>query len=246
MALVLAVAVTSVGIAGAGGESTRFEAATAGQLSFPEQSNVTAVSTEVVESDAATSDAVMEKVGDTAREVRPVSGAEERDRAALARRIDYTARSGLDLDWAHATAQNYEGTESLVVPVLGTDIPELSKVVYLATDQGITVVEMVAGMVDTDRAGMRVWEDGTLTKDIVVVNSDAASDGTVVQAGWSFNKFKNCLNNAGIMWATVALVGSICGVACAVTAGVACIYCAAGVLGGNAGVIGTCAAAASR
>jgi hypothetical protein len=114
----------------------------------------------------------------------------------------------------------------------------------MATEDGMTIVELASAMLDDHSAGMKIWQDGALVRDVVVTDSDASTDqgATVQTAGWSFNKFKQCLNKAGVMSATIGLLGAACAVACAITAGTGCLACVAAVLGGNTGMMGTCVA----
>ena len=179
--------------------------------------------------------------------VEMTGDAETDRRSRVARALDYAPRSGLRPDWDRAVAEDVGTAQTLTVPLLGTDIAELSKVSYIAAGGRMTIVEMASSSIDADHAGLRMWEDGVQTRDVVVSRSTADSgSSTVVQAAWSFDKFKDCLNRNGVMWATLSLLAAVCGVVCAVSAGTGCLPCAAAVLGGNIGAIGTCAAAASR
>jgi len=53
--------------------------------------------------------------------------------------------------------------------------------------------------------------------------------------------FEECLSDSGVPAYVITLIGSICGVGCAVTAGAACIWCAIGVLAGYGSIGLTCA-----
>jgi hypothetical protein len=204
--------------------------------------------TEFLDADELTTERRLKVVADTAAAVQPVSSTATRDRIALAREIGYTPASGLTLDWDSALAQDVGAAETVTVPLIGTDLPQVTKVSFLATSEGMTIVEMASAMLPDGGAGMKIWQNGVLIRDVVVTDSEAAgsADGlNVTPAGWSFNKFKQCLNNAGVVSATISLVAAACSVACAITAGTACFACLAAILGGNSGMMGTCVAWAS-
>lgn len=104
---------------------------------------------------------------------------------------------------------------------------------------------MVSGTINADSAGMQIWQDGTLATSVIVTTSDPDEDNSGVQTvGWRLNKFKQCPSRAGLMGVTISLIAAACGVVCAATAGLGCLMCAAGILGGNVGMVGTCAAKA--
>lgn len=63
--------------------------------------------------------------------------------------------------------------------------------------------------------------------------------GDIQPAGVNWDSFLQCMGITGI---AAGFISSVCGVACAITAGTACIVCAAGVLGFNSGSIGGCLA----
>ncbi|GGJ72521.1 hypothetical protein [Virgibacillus salexigens] len=63
--------------------------------------------------------------------------------------------------------------------------------------------------------------------------------GEIQPMGVNWDNFLECMGITGI---AAGFISSVCGFACALTAGTACIVCAAGVLGFNSGAIGGCLA----
>ncbi len=195
-----------------------------------------------LESDDVTGTAQLDKVAEEAAEVVEVTAATEADRVALAQRYGYSPRSDLVMDWSGAVAQDIAGAETVTVPLVGSDLPLTSKVSFVATAEGMTVIEMASGMLDDDHAAMTVWQDGTRTKDLVVANSEATENGAgVYSTGWSWSEFSRCLNNQGVNWAAITLISAACSLACVASAGFGCVACAVAVLGGASGTVSACA-----
>lgn len=244
-ALALALTATALGSAHWTNSSTTFEAAATG-VAAPTRALQTVSAavpeTQVLDVDELTTDSRLRPVVQKAADVQPVSDEASDSRIELAQGLGYEPQSGLTLDWANAVAQDLDGIEAVTVPLSGTDLPMTTKVAFMATEQGMGIVEMASSMIDPESAGMKIWQDGTLVKDVVVTTSDEAeSDGTFHTVGWSINKFKKCLSDAGLVGVTIGLIAAACGVVCAATAGAGCLICAAGILGGNVGMVGTCA-----
>jgi hypothetical protein len=78
-----------------------------------------------------------------------------------------------------------------------------------------------------------VWNNGKLAADQVF-------DEGQVHPEFSWEVLNSCLSNAGIAWATVALISVVCAAACVGTAGAGCVICIAALSGDTGGIIGAC------
>jgi hypothetical protein len=158
----------------------------------------------------------------------------------------YEPRSGLSPDWDAAMVTEAAGIYFVTVPLLGTDIPELTKVVFSHDNGTTTVVEMSARFSDVAHAQLDVWQNGAHTDAITAENPELMeADGSVAQVGW-WDRLNSCLSSAGIHWAVITLVSAACAAACVVTAGTACLLCISAVIGGSSGTIAGCIQQASR
>lgn len=195
-----------------------------------------------VQSDDVLGGAQLNKVAEEATGVLEVTDIAEDHRISLAQEYRYEPESDLVMDWNSAVAQDIDGAETVTVPLIGSDLPLTSKVTFLATADGMTVVEMASGMLDDDHAALTVWQNGTQTTDLVVANSATTEgDDGVYSTGWSWNKFSRCLNNQGVNWAVITLISAACSLACVASAGFGCVACAVAVLGGASGTVSACA-----
>jgi hypothetical protein len=128
------------------------------------------------------------------------------------------------------------------VPLQSEGIQELTKVSFVYDGTQTTVVEMVASVIDESHAGVRVWQNGAIVKDVQVHDPslDTTGNASVLSVGFSMSKLKNCLNNAGVSAWLVALIGATCAVVCAATVGAACLPCVVAILGFTSGSIAGC------
>ena len=129
----------------------------------------------------------------------------------------------------------------VTVPLVGTNLPEMTKVVYVVVDGRTVTMEYAAGILDDANARIQVWQDGALIQDAQVYDpaqdTDGSGSATAVQVGLNWSKVNKCLTNAGLStWIAGTLVAA-CSLACALTAGLGCIGCLAAATGFGAGTI---------
>ncbi|GAA4679494.1 hypothetical protein [Frondihabitans cladoniiphilus] len=148
--------------------------------------------------------------------------------------------SGLLPDFESASAVQIGSTQVLTVPLSGTNLPEVTNLTFVVTPDDVAVVEMVAGMTSDSRVAFSMWQDHVQTKNVIMSqDSDGTSSSTSPSPyGMNWTKFKNCLNNAGINWALVAVISVACSVACATA--VLCAPCIAAQAGLTGGTIARC------
>ncbi|QHT57637.1 hypothetical protein GXP71_17195 [Cellulomonas sp. H30R-01] len=172
-----------------------------------------------------------------------VTGAREAKFIKAAQTSGYVPKSGLAQNFDEATVTTVGNQTYIIVPLAGTNLAELTKVGYVwdAKTKTATTTELVAQVNDQSHASLRVWQDGVLVSDVQVHDPslDPPTSG-VQQAGFSLNKLKQCLSDAGIPAWVGVLIGSACGVVCAFTAGAGCIACAVAALGFNSGIVSAC------
>lgn len=173
-------------------------------------------------------------------------GGEESSRAiATARSTAYSVRSGLDPDWDAAAAYSYEGADVVSVPLVGTDVPEMTKLSFVTTDGTTAITEMASAMTSSTAVHFAMWQDGQLTKNVDLVRgADAEQASSIGTYGLDWKRLNNCLNSIGISWAVIAILGVACGAACATM--VLCAPCLAAAAGFTTGTIAKCVSNAWR
>lgn len=158
---------------------------------------------------------------------------------SAAREAGYSARSGLRPDWAGATAYTYEGADVVSVPLLGTDVPEMTKLSFVTVDGETTITEMASAMTSATVVHFAMWQDGQLTKNVdLTQGTEAEQASSVGTYGLDWKRLNNCLNSIGISWAVIAVLGVACGAACATM--VLCAPCLAAAAGFTTGTIAKC------
>lgn len=175
----------------------------------------------------------------TAALLEPVGGATRDAFVAAAEQVSYQPRSGLQADFATATAaRGPDGSVVVRVPLIGTAIPDLSAITLVHSAGESVLTEVVATMVDRDHVAVAVWENGTQTVNSVIENrgEEAATPSPVRGVDWT--KLNSCLAGAGISWAIIAVIGVVCAAACATV--VACGSCIAVAAGFTSGTITGC------
>ncbi|WP_420366296.1 hypothetical protein AAEP80_05730 [Curtobacterium sp. L3-7] len=178
-------------------------------------------------------------IGRLASELSELAPASAEMAIGDAQRIRYEPRSGLTMDWAAATAYDYESSTVVSVPLSGTDIPAMTKVSFLTSGGATSVTEMASGMVSATEAHFAMWQDGTLTKNVQLTEGSAeAQQSSIGTHGLDWNRLNNCLNSIGISWAVIAILGVACGAACATA--VLCAPCLAAAAGFTTGTIAKC------
>ncbi len=171
---------------------------------------------------------------------------EESSRAiATARSMGYSVRSGLDLDWDAAAAYSYEGADVVSVPLLGTDVPEMTKLSFVTAEGTTAITEMASAMTSSTAVHFAMWQDGRLMKNVDLVKGvDAEQASSIGTYGLDWKRLNNCLNSIGISWAVIAILGVACGAACATM--VLCAPCLAAAAGFTTGTIAKCVSNAWR
>lgn len=125
------------------------------------------------------------------------------------------------------------------VPLVGTNVPEMTKLSFVQTAGKTTVTEMASGLTSADAAHFALWENGTLTKNVDLTRGDATAQPSQIGTyGLDWNRLNNCLNSIGISWAVIAILGVACGAACATA--VLCAPCLAAAAGFTTGTIAKC------
>lgn len=152
---------------------------------------------------------------------------------------DFRSTSGLSLDHSAVSTQRYRGSLVVSVPLVGTDVPEFSKVTFVKRGNTTDVYEMVAQMAGPDQVHFQMWRNGSAVEDLVITNPDPDAElGGVVQAGLSWSRLNYCLSNIGINWAVLAIISVVCAAACATMVG--CAPCIAAMAGWTSGSIAGC------
>ncbi|MBF4614010.1 hypothetical protein [Curtobacterium sp. VKM Ac-1376] len=174
-----------------------------------------------------------------ASQLRTEGGSRSSSAVSAARDTEYAVRSGLEPDWAGATAYSYEGADVVSVPLLGTDVPEMTKLSFVTVDGETTITEMASAMTSTIVVHFAMWQDGHLTKNVdLTQGSEAERASSIGTYGLDWKRLNNCLNSIGISWAVSAVLGVACGAACATM--VLCAPCLAAGAGFTTGTIAKC------
>lgn len=180
--------------------------------------------------------------------ITTVSGRRAEGFIHAAESAGYVTNSGLKMNFIGATVSLLGSATYISVPLQSDGIPELTKVTFVYDGKQTTVIEMVANVVDESHAGVRVWQNGTIVKNVQVHDPslDSTGSASVLSVGFSMSKLKSCLNNAGVSAWLVALIGATCAVVCAATVGAACLPCVVAILGFTSGSIAACVYLAFR
>ncbi|MFA0851603.1 MULTISPECIES: hypothetical protein [unclassified Curtobacterium] len=174
-----------------------------------------------------------------ASQLRAEGGSRGSSAVSAARETGYSVRSGLEPDWAGASAYSYEGADVVSVPLLGTDVPEMTKLSFVTVDGETAITEMASAMTSTTVVHFAMWQDGQLTKNVdLTQGSDAERASSIGTYGLDWKRLNNCLNSIGISWAVIAVLGVACGAACATM--VLCAPCLAAAAGFTTGTIAKC------
>ena len=134
-----------------------------------------------------------------------------------------------------------DGVYYITVPMSGTNVPDMTKVVYAFDGQNTQTFEYVADSAEASRASFRMWSDGVLLQD-VTFHDPALDEGQgdhVVQA-FSWKKLNDCLSSAGIPSWLFAMLAVACAAVCVGTAGLGCIGCIAAAGGFGSGIAAAC------
>jgi hypothetical protein len=181
---------------------------------------------------------VQTQVEEAATGYREIQGERSEQLISAAQNSAYETRSGLEPNWDEAKTQEFNGAELVSVPLLGTDLPEVTKVTFAHTSEGTSVVEFAGRTVDESRMQLEIWQDGIQAKNAVVELVDSSAGG-VVQV-FDFDEFADCLTESGVPTAIVGAISVACTVTCVVTAGFGCLVCAAALAGAYGGLVAGC------
>lgn len=158
------------------------------------------------------------------------------------------------LDYENAEARSVKDSDIKVVTVPVTDgdnyneisnisvyfndngeIEHYSELYVSKSDEGTFEVELLLdGEVETHEV---TSEEFTTAEDYQASQDDDSAG--IQPAGVDWDAFLKCMGITGV---AASVISSACGLACALTAGTACVACAAGVLGFNSGSISGCLA----
>ncbi|MFC4334944.1 hypothetical protein [Salininema proteolyticum] len=200
----------------------------------PEQAATTA-QTRTIECDGATAEALpvdQEDVVDDTEKIEAVKAMIESDVLVLAK-IEAD-----DLAWAEAVVEaGADGEAAVIVPAAKfEDDPSVLVVTVDAELNLEATVEVYVSEVSADLYLVDVYRDGSS-----VTASLSTEIGSDVQiAGFSWDKFKECVTDYGASAFLVAMVGTACGIGGAISGGTVWALCAAGVLGFEVGVVIDC------
>lgn len=158
-----------------------------------------------------------------------------------ARAAGYSPRSGLSPDWTQAVVQSFNGWELVTTPLLGTDVPELSKVTYFRQHGSAQVVEWVAAMTDPSTIQVQGWQNGGKIRESVFIISGYEQGGAeIATAGINYDKLERCLTRNGLPQWVLNTIFAVCSLVCIFTLGAGCIACIAAWAGANTAIIYDC------
>lgn len=165
----------------------------------------------------------------------------------------------LGINVTEARAWSMPGDGTMVQFVLrGPNVAQPSSftLVYDKSGDMVSTQQILLRDLGSDNEGrMTLWTDGVERLDAVVhesgitsayesweaAESPAAEEAEIQPLGWSFKKFRDCLNRMGVANWIVTAISIICAVACAFTFGTGCIVCIAGVASIHSTILFYCA-----
>lgn len=164
-----------------------------------------------------------------------IEGGQRERLVAAAKSAGYEPQSGLTLDWSNVVTEANVHAQLVTVPLLGTDIPELTKVVFVHQGDVTTVFEWVAQSVG-EGISASLWENG-MQVNSVLFELRTDGDSMAAPAGIDWGKWKYCMvNKYKFGQAVINAVVAVCGtLACRHPAAcAACVSFAAGMTTGKA------------
>ncbi len=146
-----------------------------------------------------------------------------------------TRFASADIHWEAAKTREIPGTFRYVYSPTTAEPGNMSGVTVFFDQQGshVNTVETLFSQPSAGAHRLQVWSNGKLVADQVF-------DEGQVRPQFSWDVLNSCLSNAGIAWATVALISVVCSAACVGTAGAGCVVCIAALAGDTGGTIGFC------
>lgn len=160
-----------------------------------------------------------------------------------AKETRYSPRSGATTVWDSAQAYTFDSKRIISVP-LKSDLAHANKILFIWENGTLATQEIYGEMLSDNEVHVRLWDDGKLSANKMIVNSDTTGKETVVPLGMNWGKLNQCFNSIGINWAVLAVISVACSWACAATVGVGCIYCLSAATGWTGGSISGCVYAA--
>jgi len=150
--------------------------------------------------------------------------------------------SGLATDLTHARGWDLGGGQVIVrVPfAAGPEVRDESAVTAQLSPGADPVVMEVVMTAQSEASGhVETWVNGAKTVDQVVSDTTAPVKQT---KGAKWDRFVQCLNNAGVPSWVVAGLSLACAAVCAVTLGAGCAVCLGAAAAGFSGTISFCIA----
>ena len=97
------------------------------------------------------------------------------------------------------------------------------------------------GQIVQDPSNQNFVRQGQATQQLFLEElNSSSSQASLVLVAQAFSCLNNCLSAIGVPLYIIGLLGAACSVACALTAGLGCFYCAAAVFGAYAGAGAAC------
>ncbi|WP_421743324.1 hypothetical protein [Cellulomonas sp.] len=116
---------------------------------------------------------------------------------AAAEAAAYKPLSGLQQVFEDAVVTRIGNAHYITVPLAGTNMAEMTKVVYVYDGKATTTVEFAAAVVDAAHARLQMWQDGVSIKDVELydpaLESATSGQSAIVQTGFSWSKLNKCL-----------------------------------------------------
>ena len=170
--------------------------------------------------------------------------------------------TSLNINVTEGRAWNMEGGTMVQLLLRGQAVAQPSSftAVYDESGQLVSTQQILLREVGSEHQGrLTLWSDGAERLDMIVHESGATmpyeswheagssnvDDSQVQPLGWSFKKFRQCLNRMGVANWVVTAISIVCAVACALTFGTGCIICIAGVASIHSTILFYCARTAT-
>ncbi len=180
-------------------------------------------------------------ITDTISQAQFVTGVRHDSYVAAAEAAGYRPVSGLTQSFADAEVMLVDDVYYITVPMLGTNIPDMTKVVYAYDGDTTQTFEYVAASPDPARASFQMWTDGTMVQNVDFYDPALdAAPGTEISQIFSWKKLNSCLSSAGIPSWLFGMIAVACAAICVGTAGLGCIGCIAAAGGFGSGIAAAC------
>lgn len=180
-------------------------------------------------------------VTDAISQAQFVTGARHDSYVNAAQAAGYQPASGLSQSFEDAEVMLVDDVYYITVPMLGTNVPDMTKVVYAYDGERTQTFEYAAVSPDPARANFQMWTDGVQVQNVDFYDPalDSSEDGLIAQA-FSWKKLNDCLSSAGIPSWLFGMIALACAAVCVGTAGLGCIGCIAAAGGFGSGIAAAC------